>query len=320
MLRKARKLKADVYHLHDLQLNKIAAKIKVLPHKPILIYDVHEPNPITLADAEFDNLLVNWTMQGYARFIHHWELRKSKIFDLIITTEENVARKFRDHLQNIPVEIIYNYCNWTLQPTTESVVKKYDFIYTGGIRRRRGAMEMLQAIVMLREQGIKAKLLMVGPVCDQGLQEEMEQFIDKEALTKQVTLHPPVPYEQITEFYKASRCGLAFFDTKKVNHIIMPIKIFEYIAFGLPVICTGIGHMKRITEAHHTGITVEPGNTTQLAEAMKKLMTEDKFYKTLRHNCLNLYKTQFNWQQMEKKLLGLYEDLLMKKNSDMNPL
>ncbi len=316
ILQKAAGLKADIYHMHDLQLLKIAPAIKALPYNPLLIYDVHEPNPVTLADAEVNNPLMKVFMKTYAGYIHYWELRKAKYSDLVIATEENVAQNFKDHLAHIPVEIIYNYCNWTVPTINEMPDKRFDFIYSGGIRRRRGAMEMLHAMVILREQGIKARLLMIGLVCDPGLKEEMEKFIESKSLSKQVTLHLPVPYEKVTDFYKASRCGLAFFDTKKVNHIIMPIKIFEYIAFGLPVITTGIGHMKKITETYHTGLTVEPGNIAELAEAMKKLMTQEKLYNTLRQNCLNLYRTQFNWQQMEKKLTLIYKGLLENRTQE----
>jgi len=35
-------LKADVYHYHDIQINRLTRKLKMLPHLPVLIYDVHE--------------------------------------------------------------------------------------------------------------------------------------------------------------------------------------------------------------------------------------------------------------------------------------
>ena len=35
-------LHADVYHYHDIQINRFSRKLKQLSHAPTLIYDVHE--------------------------------------------------------------------------------------------------------------------------------------------------------------------------------------------------------------------------------------------------------------------------------------
>ncbi|NNC70562.1 MAG: hypothetical protein HKN90_07070, partial [Flavobacteriaceae bacterium] len=39
LFHKAKELKADIYHFHDLNINKIAVKLKHLAQKPVVIYD-----------------------------------------------------------------------------------------------------------------------------------------------------------------------------------------------------------------------------------------------------------------------------------------
>ncbi len=311
LLKVAADLSADVYHLHDLQLNKIARNLQALPQKPFLVYDVHEPYPITLADGEYKGFLFKSFMKLYARYVHHWELKSSSIHDMIIATEENVAGKFRKHFSGKKVEIIYNYCDTGAVDFPDTRNKKYDFIYAGGIRRRRGAMEMLKVLKLLKDENIPVKLLLAGLICDEGLEDDMKQFISENRLDGLVTIMPPVPYRQVMELYNASRCGIAIFNKQLVNQTIMPIKTFEYIAFGLPAVCSDVGHMGRITRQYNSGIAVDPNQISEIAEAMKKLLTDTSFYNTQRKNCLDLYQKKFNWGEMEKQLISLYDTMLI---------
>ncbi len=307
----ARELKAEAYHLHDLQLNKIARHLQSLPHRPRLVYDVHEPYPITIADGEYKGFLFKRFMKLYARYVHHWELKTSAIHDMIIATEENVAEKFSNHFPGKKVEIIYNYCDTGAKDFPEKAEKAYDFIYAGGVRRRRGAMEMLKAVKLLKDENFAVRLLLVGLICDSGLEAEMKQYIAKYGLEKNIVIMPPVPYRQVMELYGVSRCGIAIFNRQLVNQIIMPIKTFEYIAFGLPAVCSNVGHMGKITQKHNTGLTVDPDKPSEIAHAMKMLMKDTTLYNTQQNNCLALYKKEFNWGKMEQRLVALYDSLLV---------
>ncbi|TVQ15364.1 MAG: hypothetical protein EA361_05915 [Bacteroidetes bacterium] len=164
----ARELKAEAYHLHDLQLNKIARQLQSLPHRPRLVYDVHEPYPITIADGEYKGFLFKRFMKLYARYVYHWELKTSAIHDMIIATEENVAEKFSNQFTGKKVEIICNYCDTGAKDFPEEAEKMYDFIYAGGIRRRRGAMEMLKAVKLLKDENFAVRLLIVNSTCTAG--------------------------------------------------------------------------------------------------------------------------------------------------------
>ncbi|MFW6224135.1 MAG: glycosyltransferase, partial [Bacteroidota bacterium] len=97
-----------------------------------------------------------------------------------------------------------------------------------------------------------------------------------------------------------------------VNQTIMPIKTFEYIAFGLPAVCSDVGHMGRITREYNTGIAVAPDQISEIAGAMKKLISDTSLYSTQRSNCLVLYEKKFNWKYMEQHLAALYDTMLIK--------
>jgi len=89
----------------------------------------------------------------------------------------------------------------------------------------------------------------------------------------------------------------------------MPIKIFEYIAMNLPVVCSNFGHMSQITTSHQTGLTVNPDSEDDICNAMERLMTDDKLAFGLKLNCEKAAE-EFNWQKMKYRLVNLYNNLM----------
>jgi glycosyltransferase involved in cell wall biosynthesis len=307
LLQKAKETNANVFHLHDLQLIRLVKKLKSLPQQPKVVYDAHEPYPITIAQNYSKYIVGNLFWKLYSRHIHRWEISKSKKCDLIISTEENVRDKFANAHPEVPVEVIYNYVD--TKPLPEAEKYRYDFIYCGGIRKRRGVFEMLNGIRSLKKEKQNVKLLLIGSIHDPGLRAQIINFINENNLAENIILKDSVPYAHIKKYYQLSRIGFAIFDKSKVNKTIMPIKIFEYIVFGLPVITSNFGHMYRITKEHSTGICVDPEDKEQIYSAMRQLLLNNETYAKYRNNCKVAAKL-FDWEAMEKKLLNLYSDLL----------
>lgn len=305
---KAVSIEADVYHFHDYQINRIGKQLKELPHKPKVVYDVHEPYPVTVSTTYSTNPFKKLILKLYGIYIGYWEKSKAKYCDLIITTEANVKHMFEQQIKDVPVEIIYNYVDAKL--INHNREKIYDFIYCGGIRRRRGIYEILQAFKQLNDRGIKFKALLIGTIHDQGLKEEINLFKKENKLDDVLEIKEFVPYNNIHEYYEISKIGLAIFNDEKVNNIIMPIKLFEYIVYGLPVIASNFGHMKEITLKNNTGLLVDPSDSDELFTSMEKLLVDKLLYHQLHDNCLHLSGVNFTWKIMEEKLINLYRNLL----------
>ncbi len=307
MLRIAAKVKADVYHIHDLKVNRIGNKLKRLLWKPKIIYDVHEPYPVTISDTETNNVIIKlfWKLIGI--YTYYWELRSSRNYDLIITTEENVKNKFDHAHKNQRTEIIYNYVDRKIKPTPS--LKEFDFIYSGGVRKRRGAFEMIDAINQIKRKNINPRLLIIGTFHDKGLKEKIIDFIRENKLENNIIIKATVPYSEIDKYYQKSKIGLAVFNNYSVNRIILPIKIFEYITYGLPVITSNFGHMKQITQLNNTGICIDPKNKDEFTNAMLELLQNNAKYEDLKHNCIRA-ADNYKWSNMEIKLINLYLELL----------
>lgn len=311
LFRAAMQTKAEVFHIHDLHVLRLVEKLKSLPNKPKVIYDVHEPYPENILDYDHGQGLHETIRKHYAGYIRHWEKRKAEICDLIITTEENLQKRFNAYFPNKPVEIIYNYTNFKQEDKLETREEKiYDAIYTGGITRLRGAMKILTAIHILKQKLPDFKMLFLGSWFPAELKAQMVSFIEKNQLLNNVELKEAIPYNEVANYYRQSKIGLGIFLPIATHKIILQIKIFEYMNFGLPIVGSNFGHIQNIIQKHQCGLPVDPENPEEIAEALMKLCTDDKLYSRLAENGRSAAFSNYRWDLMEERLTKLYNKLL----------
>ncbi|MCB2220789.1 MAG: glycosyltransferase family 4 protein [Bacteroidetes bacterium] len=310
LFRKAVSTKADVFHLHDLKILRLVGKLKALPNKPKVIYDVHEPYPENILDYNHGFGLPASLRAPYAGLVRKWERQKASKCDLIITTEENLQKRFQAYFPDKPVEVIYNYTDLVHHLSeNKTEIKEFDAIYTGGITRLRGAFHILKAMMIVVQEIPQFRMLFLGSWFPEELKSEMAEFIAKQGLEANVKLKNAVPYPEVVDYYQKSRMGLGIFLPIPTHRIILQIKIFEYMKFGLPILGSNFGHISRIIDKHQCGMTVNPESPEEIAAGMIKLSKDEKFYKACSDNGRKAADKYYQWDHMEQKLIGIYDNL-----------
>jgi glycosyltransferase involved in cell wall biosynthesis len=314
MFREAAQLRTDVYHIHDLKVNRIGKKLKGLGHQPKLVYDVHEPYPENILDYWPDRGVKGMLKRPWAGRIRRWEKKTTAGYDLIITTEENMQERFKAYFPEKPVAIIYNYTDLPGQkPGKPDENKEYDAIYTGGITEFRGAWQILEAIRIAKHRKPRLKVLFLGSWFPPGLKERMQRFIRESGIGDQVVLKEAVPYREVSDHYRNSRVGLGIFLPIQTHRIILQIKIFEYMNFGLPILGSNFGHIARIIEEHRCGLTVDPLNPQEIADRLLELLSDNDAYEKMSRNGTEAASQHYQWERMEEKLAALYGELIKKQ-------
>lgn len=307
----ARDLHADIYHFHDLWINRIGKKLKKLPQKPVVFYDAREPyaeDYISLTAAKG----ITKKMVGlFARYVDFWEKGRAKNYDLVISNEVTVRDNFRKKLGDNKAEVIYNFTDiYKNYNSTSFSEKKYDFIYCGGITESRGAFKLLEAVNIAKKTIPDITLVFVGRYSPTNLKHKLQHFIDTNNLKKNVHLFSFVKYKQVADFYNSSKVGLITWLPLKALTIKMPIKIFEYMAFGLPIIGSNFGHIKNYIERDNCGVTVNPDDSDQIAEAMVNLLNDNLKYERLSKNGREATLQKYKWELELDRLIGFYNKAL----------
>jgi len=302
-------LKADSYHYHDVQVNRIAGRLKQLPHRPVVVYDVHEDYP---------DLVLTWFPRAgilrflsliYSKYLAGWERRRSKPCDAIITVVEHLRERFAPLRPAGRTELIFNYTTLFPESLDPLQNRQFDALYSGQISLNRGAMQLLEASRLVVPAHPAFRMLLIGPIPDSQLYGKMRTFIDRHGLGSNVTLHEPVPYSRMEEFFRNSRIGLGVFLPVSIFMYGIQVKTFEYMAYGLPLVCSHTGTISRIVTENGAGLVCNPLDPQDIAEAILSLLSDRVLYARCSQNARDAVRLKYNWMSEEKKLLDLYERL-----------
>ena len=289
----AKKLNADIYHFHDPELIPYALLLRIKGKK--VIYDIHEDLPRQLLTK---NYIPKITRNLLSAIIEYCENFCSKFFSYLITATETIENRFKKEnkhtktINNYP--IINELCSI---PIKEKNNKK--FCYVGSITKERGFKEMLK---IAKETDIK---LNIGG-----------KFYPETLINETISYKDNVVYlgflnrNDIFKLYSNSIAGLVLLHPTKNYIVSKPVKMFEYMAAGLPIIASDFNLFKDIIEKNKCGFCVDPFDIKQVSTYIKKLMDNPKLAIEMGQNGRKVVLKKYNWAIEEKKLLSIYQNLL----------
>ncbi len=298
VFRKALEIDADVYHFHDPELIPIGLKLKN-KHGKKVIYDVHEDVPRQILSKK-------WLPQ-HLRFLvskglEIYENHAVKKFDHVITATPFIWDRFTKIGCNTTA--INNY-PLLEELKSESIVwseKEDDVCYVGGIAIIRGIKEMVRAIEMTNN----ATLLLAGEFAVPNEKELVSSLKGWEKVKELGFLNR----DEIKGIYIKSKAGLVTLQPT-INYIdALPVKMFEYMAAGIPVIASDFPLWRSIVVDSECGLCVDPLNPKKIADAINWIFHNPNEAKQMGLNGRHAVETKYNWEQESKKLIGVYKNLM----------
>jgi len=292
--------RANVYHFHDPEILPIGALLKFFMQARV-VYDVHE-------DVSEDILTKYWIptpLRGpLAVVFNFFEKSLAHTLDAVIVATEGIATKFA---QFGPV-IIHNYPDLRMLPDPPMRYKEgkeNTLVYVGVISKLRGAIEMVRALEHL-DPHWDVWLDLIGRVEPPGLVRELQVLPGY----KRVRFWDWLPWQEAWQQARKSIAGLVLFHPGPNYTMSLPNKLFEYMASGLPVVASNFPLWKEIIEGNRCGITVDPLDPKEIAQAIEYLLTHPEEARQMGKNGRRAVEEKYNWEKESKKLLDLYLKLL----------
>jgi glycosyltransferase involved in cell wall biosynthesis len=140
--------------------------------------------------------------------------------------------------------------------------------FVSSLKSWHGTALLLDAFSALSQLDHRLHLLIVG---DGPQRKMLEDRIEERRLAERVTLTGAVRHKNVPDYIAAMDIAVAPYDRSDFFYF-SPVKIFEYLAMGTPVVAARIGQIEKILRDGETGILVEPGDVVALREALSLLI------------------------------------------------
>lgn len=307
------RLQPTVVHCHDfdtLPPGWLWAKL----HRRPVIYDAHE----------YYTELQRPRLRGPLGKALLWlislaEQALSRSAAAVITVDERIASRYRNRRVVIighyppldfahpaqsepsPSERVTNHRS----PVTDHF--RTTLVYAGRFSTDRGMVVIAGALQRLAAQGLRPRLRLLGTWTDPA--EEQAFWQAMAGLEDQVEIVGWAPYAQVPLHLATADVALAVLQPVERYTVALPVKLFEYMACGLPVIISDFPPNHRVVAGADCGLLVDPTDADAVASAIAHLVSDPAEARRLGENGRRAFAAQYNWQALEPQLLALYTAL-----------
>lgn len=299
-LKKALKLDCHIYHFHDPELLFIGLLLKIFGKR--VIFDSHETVYKQILEKPYLNEYIGLIISKIYRIV---EVIICFWFDYIIAATPYIKEHFLKF--NTNTMDINNYpIVGELSNSIPFNKKKNHICFIGSISKKRGIIENIQSLEYVNN----CTLTIAGEFETESLEKEIKNLKG----WNKVNYLGFVGRNEVKSILENSRIGLVTFHP--IGNFIEahPIKMFEYMLAGIPVITSNFKLFKKIIEKENCGMCVDPFDPKEIAWAINKLLSSEKQSEEMGKNGHRMIIKKYNWATEEKKLLKIYENVLSRIN------
>lgn len=298
VLKHALAVNADLYHLHDPELLPVGLALKRRGKR--VIFDAHEDLPRQILSKKYLHPRLRQPISAVAGAFERFACRR---LDHVVAATPTIRDKFL-HLGIAATDI--NNFPMLGELDADGIGRSEtvaEVCYVGSIATVRGIREIVQAVA-LTETNVK---LTLGGVFSEADLREQVQGLPGWARVKELGF---LDRGQISAVLGRSAAGLVILHPTPAYLDSLPVKMFEYMSAGLPVIASNFPLWRDIVEGNDCGLCVDPLIPQEIARAIDQLVRDPGMAFRMGENGQRAVRARYNWGIEEKKLLALYESVL----------
>ena len=252
-------------------------------------------------------------------YLENFVIRKA---DAVIAVTQGIKDYLINHgMDKNKVWVIENGANTELfKPIKDSnVLKKLKnrlrinddenvVVFIGNLAPWQGVEYLIHAAPLIVEEMQKTKFLIVGDGMLKGKLESLSKELNME---HSILFTGTIPYENVPNYINISDvCVAPFIRTRNESMGLSPLKIYEYLACGKPVVASNIKGVGDLLESSNSGIPVIPDNPNELAKAIIKLLKDKQLREQIGKNGREIAVNNYSWENTAKKTMEVLESIL----------
>jgi glycosyltransferase involved in cell wall biosynthesis len=288
--------KWDIIHTADFDAFVPALLAARLKRKPI-IYDIYD----VYADSVSLPKLARWIVLHVERYF-------AKLTDVLIMTSE--GHRHRLGLDSSgKVNLIYNICKYIAGDAKPRDNRNFRIFYAGTLYK--SALLNLDKIIMAISNLNDVELAIAGYGDD--YEDDLKALVRHNNI-KNVQFLGKLPRKDVLQETMNSDLLFVLYDPAlPINAISLPHKLFDALTYGKPILVPKDTVLGRFVTTHDCGVPVNCRSPEDIKAAITRLKNDSEFYNRLAVGARKAYEQEYNWQVMKRRLLGVYDKILSKK-------
>ena len=181
----------------------------------------------------------------------------------------------------------------------------FSIICHGTITRRLGLDTALSALALLHQRFPLIRLKVIGAGDHLNEIKTLSRSLGVESA---VSFEPPVPIQDLAAKIGEAHVGLVPNHASSATHLMLPVKLLEYVAVGIPVICARL----RTVEHYFNEKSVRffsPSNASQLANAIEDLYLDPALRDSLSNSAAKVVES-ISWPVHSQRFCHAVDSLL----------
>ena len=181
--------------------------------------------------------------------------------------------------------------------------------FVGSLRPWHGVENIIEILPELINRIPDLRLMVVG---DGPLMKTLKQQVKALSIGQRVIFTGKIRREKVPLYINNSDICVAPFDSER-NKVtgLSPLKVFDYMACGKPIIATDVGGLGKLIEKYSVGIVISPGNPVELAEAILHLTSDKELQEKLGRAGREIAVGKFSWQEISRKVEKVCKSTLL---------
>lgn len=308
-------IRADVYEAHAVSGYGFAKKLRQLNIKKPFIHTVHG----VLADEYEQTKLSGYpslkarVAKSFMAHLASLENQTAQEATMIVTISKYSLGKLQRYygIEASKVRIVPNGVDLErFKPMEDAAATRRQFglgaepcvLFVGSLIPRKGLLFLVEAAKKVVKEQVNTKFLIVG---EGSLRGQLDALIKKAGLKGNFMFLGNLKEDALPAVYN---CADVF---------VLPsiqegqgIVLLEAQACGVPVVAFAVGGVTEAVLDGETGLLVKSGYTSELANALLKLLSDNALRKKMGANGRRFVSSNFSWGLCASKMMNVYEEAI----------
>lgn len=303
---RAARLRPDALYVFTLDLLPWAVLLRLLARGPVVVYDSND---------EYDTfmLIKEWlpgpTREPLRRLFRWFEPWLAKRLDAATTALPATQEKFE--AAGVRSVLVRNF------PPAEIVDDgprgpefEFDVLLGGSLPESQMPLLAETAKRLRQRQGRPVRWLLAIRNCGDEDRERLERLLVEAGVREAIDVRHNRPFTEMKGLMDNSRLGFVLYPSDVNYASRIPIRIFEYMAAGVPFVASDHPTTRLFVEGEDVAVLTDAGDTAAFADALGSLLDDPDRQLRMSRLGPRLVRDRYNWEHESQRLVGLYEELL----------